>query len=68
MRANTVGNQTPAVDGSLRAERRAAKRANDERLADDIRRHAGADLGPSWLFDIQPDADRLRPPRTESRP
>jgi len=40
-------------DAAFRADWRAVKRANKARLADHVRRHAGVDLDPSWLFDVQ---------------
>ncbi len=42
-----------AGDAGFRAEWRAAKRANKARLADYVRRHAGVDLDPEWMFDVQ---------------
>ena len=40
-------------DAAFRAEWRAVKLANKRRLADYVRTHAGVELDPSWLFDVQ---------------
>ena len=40
-------------DAAFRSDWRAVKRANKARLADHVRRHAGVELDPSWLFDVQ---------------
>jgi starch phosphorylase len=42
-----------ASDAAFRSEWRGVKRENKQRLANYLRRHAGVDLDPSWLFDIQ---------------
>jgi starch phosphorylase len=42
-----------ADDPAFRAQWRAVKRANKQRLADYLREAAGVELDPSWLFDIQ---------------
>jgi starch phosphorylase len=42
-----------ADDPAFRAEWRAVKHANKERLAAYLRRTTGAELDPGWLFDIQ---------------
>ena len=42
-----------ADDAAFRAEWRAVKQANKERLAAYIRAHTGIELDPAWLFDIQ---------------
>jgi starch phosphorylase len=40
-------------DAAFRSDWRAVKRANKARLADYVRLHAGVELDPSWLFDVQ---------------
>ena len=40
-------------DATFRADWRAVKRANKERLAEYLRRHTGVELDGGWLFDIQ---------------
>jgi len=42
-----------ADDAAFRADWRAVKQANKERLAAYIRAHTGIELDPAWLFDIQ---------------
>ena len=42
-----------ADDTGFREEWRAVKLANKQRLAAYVRAHAGVDLDPSWLFDVQ---------------
>jgi starch phosphorylase len=42
-----------ADDAGFREEWRAVKLANKQRLAAYVRAHAGVDLDPSWLFDVQ---------------
>jgi starch phosphorylase len=42
-----------ADDPAFRAEWRAVKHENKQRLADYVRTTAGIDLDPSWLFDVQ---------------
>jgi starch phosphorylase len=41
------------ADAAFGADWRAAKRANKARLADYVRRHAGVELDPDWMFDVQ---------------
>ncbi len=42
-----------ADDAELQSRWRAVKRENKSRLADYVSAHAGVDLNPDWLFDVQ---------------